>query len=151
MDNEKYLQNQASLNNEYHKMFYPDLAGSFIEAQGSGKTNTHFMDWLETDYFRGRNVKEVREELPFYNKYHQSDAGKGIYGEIESVYKSGGSWLDDEDMVSKIKGMSWNDLPHYNPLKSGERRRYDPYSAESYNITEGRILDSLKKPDKGIY
>ena len=133
MDNKKDLQTQAKLNNEYYKMFYPDLAGSFIEATGSGKTNKHFMDWVETDYFRGRNVNDV----------------KNIYGEIESVYKSGGSWLDNEDMVSRIKGMSWNELPHYNPSSARERKRYDPYSAESYN--ERKMINDFKRSDKGIY
>jgi hypothetical protein len=149
MDNKKDLQTQAKLNNEYYKMFYPDLAGSFIEAQGSGKTDRHFMDWVETDYFSGRNVNDVRKSIPFLNKYHQSDAGKSIYGEIESAYKSGGSWLDNEDMVSKIKGMSWNELPHYNPSSARERRRYDPYSAESYN--ERKMISDFKRSDKGIY
>jgi hypothetical protein len=151
---------QVQLSNEYHKMGYPDLADAFIHAQnvpyrqkftgkdgkefyGDATTDKHFLEWAETEYYHG--IKDDDNRMPFLNKYHQSDAGKGIYGDIKKVYDSGKRWTDDPDFMDSIKGRAWNDLPHYDPSNLREKRRYDP------KYSEDSILDGLTKPDEGIY
>ena len=158
--NKKHLE-QVQLNNEYYKMGYPDLVDKFIHAQnqpyrqkfknkGGGEsyswatTDKHFLEWVETEYLDG--IKDNPSRMPFLNKYHQSEAGKSIYSDIQKVYDSGKRWTDDFDFMNSIKGRAWNDLPHYNPDDLRERRRYDPSFGE-----EEFILESLKKPDVGIY
>ena len=159
--NKNKLSEQAKLSNESYRMGYPDLVDRFIHAQNvpyrhkfknkEGKdfysdttTNKHFLEWVETEYLHG--IKDNVNRMPFLNKYHQSDAGKGIYSDIQKVHDSGKRWSSDEDFMNSIKSRAWNNLPNYNPDNSRERRRYDPSFGE-----EEFILESLKKPDAGIY
>ena len=161
MDTMSKLSEQAKLSNESYRLGYPDLVDRFIHAQnqpyrqkfknkGGGEsyswatTDKHFLEWVETEYLHG--IKDNVNRMPYLNKYHQSDAGKSIYSDIQKVHDSGKRLTSDEDFMNSIKGRAWNELPNYNPDDLRERRRYDPSFGE-----EEFILESLKKPDVGIY